>query len=291
MPTLDLFTYYRNQLAAWPMAAANFHALTGVETRALPGDGFRYTLQHNPARVRSTAAATDSASIASRPCFLCAANRPAEQHPLPIPGMDYEILVNPFPIFPYHFTIPAFSHTPQLISADNCARFTDLLRIAAMLPAMALFYNGPRCGASAPDHFHFQALPLQSLPLLTTIHPLPFLTYGAQFTSIDEAADWFRAILPHLASLEKTPTEESSPLDLEPRINLYAFFAEGVWNVLVIPRRAHRPSFYGTGEGQFLISPASVDLAGTIILPSASDFARFTADDLARLLSETTYPA
>lgn len=319
-PTLDLFGYYRTQLASWPMAAANFRAISSVETRILPGEGFRFTLQHNPARVRSTAAKVDSAAIAARPCFLCAANRPPEQQPLPVPGMDYEVLVNPFPIFPFHFTIPCLHHTPQLITANNAERFTHMMQLAAMMPGMALFYNGPACGASAPDHFHFQALPLQSLPLLTTTDPLPFLTYGGEFTSPAEATAWFRHLLPHLPIPSASPASStpkaahapslSNPLtveratlaaspssptpstsELEPRINLYATYSDDLWKVLVLPRLAHRPDFYGDGPDQFLISPASVDLAGTLILPSPSDFARFTPADLHRLLSQTTYPA
>ena len=143
------------QLASWPEAARRYSDLCDVQTKEITIGGMPVRVQYNPARAVSTLARTDAASIAARPCFLCRENRPQQQEALPFEGCDgrhYEILVNPFPIFPEHFTIPAVDHVPQRIAG----RFPDMLRLAEAFPDMTVFYNGPESGASAPDHFHFQ---------------------------------------------------------------------------------------------------------------------------------------
>ena len=139
------------QLKEWPLASANYRALENVEVKEFNIGGMPVKVQFNPARAVSSGAKVDAASLAARPCFLCAANRPAEQESIDIDGR-YELLVNPFPIFPRHLTIPANTHTEQLISG----RIADMMRMALELDTYTIFYNGPRCGASAPDHMHFQ---------------------------------------------------------------------------------------------------------------------------------------
>lgn len=305
---MTLNEFYRRQLASWKLAAGNYRALIGVETRTLvpagAEDGMAFTLQHNPARVRSTGANVAPAALAARPCFLCAANRPADQmvlHPadlLPPSGGDetagnglseeYEILLNPFPIFPYHFTIPARNHTHQVICADGCRRFGDMLLLAEAMEGMALFYNGARCGASAPDHFHFQAIPVGAVTLLSTLRPVPFFTLGHESDNRGEMVEWFRRAVDQVAALP-VPVDHTDD-EAEPRMNVWCAFSGGVWKALIIPRRAHRPDFYGEGDGKFLVSPASIDLAGTIVLPSKADFVSFTSANLASLLAQTTYP-
>lgn len=291
--TTGALALLQHQLEAWPLAAANFKALQNVETREMLHGHTRFTLQFNPARIASTGAKIDSNSLRQRACFLCGENRPAEQMELNI-GNGYLLLVNPFPIFPVHFTIPAAAHTPQLITADNCTPFAHMAALALKLPGLALFYNGPRCGASAPDHMHFQAVERQRLPLLQYIEKgeqLPFKVFTDTFTDIADATGWFRTLIGQLPVPEAEPPHEETP------VNVLCTACQGengeptAIRVVVIPRKAHRPDFYGSGEDQILVSPASVDLGGVIILPSPDDFHRkFTTTHLETLINQTCYP-
>lgn len=140
------------QLASWETARNNYAALSGVRVKELNVNGIPYKVQFNPARIVSSGARVDAKSIQERKCFLCPANLPPVQKGIPFSG-HYNILVNPFPIFPRHLTIPELAHTPQRIAS----RFTDMLELAGALTEYTIFYNGPKCGASAPDHAHFQA--------------------------------------------------------------------------------------------------------------------------------------
>jgi len=177
LSTAAALGFLRRQLAQWPMAAANFKALSRVETRTMECRGRNFAVQHNPARIASTGAKVADGKAGPRPCFLCKANRPAEQLSFGL-GHSYELLVNPFPIFPVHFTIPTLDHTAQqLISCGRAERMAHMAEFAMNLPGLALFYNGARCGASAPDHFHFQAVEASRMPLLdwaTDGRQLPF---------------------------------------------------------------------------------------------------------------------
>lgn len=291
--TNQAINFLHRQLESWPHAAANFDALGQLQTRTVAIDDFTFTLQHNPARIASTGAKVSTVEIKKRTCFLCAKNRPPVQNALPItlegkPGEEpthYELLVNPFPIFPIHFTIPAIEHMPQIISDNGARRFADMLRMALMLPGLAIFYNGAKCGASAPDHFHFQAVEESRMPLLDkckTRLKLPFRVEYAEFSDLDRAAEWFNRLLPTL------PKGDASTA--EPPINIICAAEKSHVKICVIPRKAHRPDFYGLGVGEILVSPASVDLCGTIILPNPEDFtSKFTESYLRSLLKQTCY--
>ena len=151
---------FHEQVSNWELARVNFAGLTTVKSKSFSFGDFDVKVQFNPARIVSSGAKTDAKSIAARPCFLCAANRPQEQ--TAIDFGDYEILVNPFPIFPEHFTIPRKEHVAQQI----LPYFADMLQIAVAMDDYLVFYNGPECGASAPDHMHFQAGTKDFLPLV-----------------------------------------------------------------------------------------------------------------------------
>ena len=145
---------FDRQLAAWPEAARRYRDLQNIETKEIDLGGMPVRVQFNPARAVSTLARTDAAAIKARPCFLCRGNRPRQQEALPFEGCDgrrYEVLVNPFPIFPKHYTVPSVEHTPQRIAG----RFPDMLRLAETFPDMVVFYNGPESGASRPRPFPF----------------------------------------------------------------------------------------------------------------------------------------
>lgn len=280
------------QLAAWPMARGNFEALKGVETKEFDLDGMHFKVQFNPARIVSSGAKVDAASLAARPCFLCGKNRPAEQI-----GLDraegYTILINPFPIFPRHLTVPEKAHTPQKIEG----RMADMIKLASELEGYTVFYNGPRCGASAPDHMHFQAGNTDFLTLpdaledaeqkeiaadgastLALVDSLPLKLFVIDAATPEEGARLFDRLYKAL------PVPEG---DYEPMMNILAWGTPAGVRVAVVPRKRHRPSFYGTeGDDCMLISPASVDMGGVYITPRPVDFERFGADTVRRLLDE-----
>lgn len=266
----------------------NYASLADVRTRALEVRGVPYRLQCNPARLVSSSARTDSASVAGRRCFLCAAQRPPEQEALAF-GTRYDLLVNPFPIFPRHLTVVDRAHIEQRIAG----RFDDLLKLSAALTDYVVFYNGPRCGASAPDHAHFQAGSRGLLPIehhwrhLTdrviarhgeaVLHRYdPDTRRGWVIESTGRAADTaalFDAVYQSLpASLDGA----------EPMMNLLAWCDAGTVRIAILPRARHRPACYPA----VLSSPASVDLGGVFILPQVQDFECMGADDVARILDE-----
>lgn len=256
------------QVAEWPLARKNYEALEAVETREIDLGSCRWRVQFNPARALSASAKTDKKAIEARPCFLCAANRSAEQRIL-AEVRGYEILVNPFPVFPRHFTIASKRHEPQGIAG----RVADLVAFAEMMPGMVVFYNGPRCGASAPDHLHFQAVPAERLPLFSD--PEGFAVRHLRFKAGEASA-----------AIENMIKENGGE---EPLMNVYAWKPGEEVEVIVIPRRKHRPGCYGTDEGQMLVSPAAVECAGVMITPRREDFDRMDAARLTEILNEVCY--
>ena len=285
------------QLASWPEAARRYRDLREVQTKEITIGGMPVRVQYNPARAVSTLARTDAASIAARPCFLCRENRPQQQEALPFEGCDgrrYEILVNPFPIFPEHFTIPAVDHVPQRIAG----RFPDMLRLADTFPDMTVFYNGPESGASAPDHFHFQMGCRGFLPVerhFGLLGPRTVMRPGAAVIALTSAyipglpvitaPDIDSATAAFLRVLRSLPV---SPRTGEPQLNILCWKEQDVFRILVIPRKAHRPSCYYAPEGEAVrISPASVDLGGVFIVPVEEDFRRANAEVLQSIIRET----
>lgn len=284
------------QLAAWPEAERRYRELQNIETKEIDLGGMPVRVQFNPARAVSTLARTDAAAIEARPCFLCRDNRPAQQEALPFEGCDgrrYEVLVNPFPIFPEHYTVPAVEHTPQRIAG----RFPDMLRLAEAFPDMVVFYNGPESGASAPDHFHFQMGCRGFLPVEThfdRLRPVTVMRPGRASISITSgyisglpvitAPDEASATAAFLRVLRSLPV---SPATGEPQLNILCW-RDTLFRILVIPRKAHRPSCYFAPEDRAVrISPASVDLGGVFIVPVEEDFRRVNAKVLWDIIEET----
>ena len=292
------------QLAAWPEAARRYRDLQNIETKEIDLGGMPVRIQFNPARAVSTLARTDAAAIKARPCFLCRENRPAQQEALSFEGCDgrrYEVLVNPFPIFPEHYTVPAVEHTPQRIAG----RFPDMLRLAETFPGMVVFYNGPESGASAPDHFHFQMGCKGFLPVEThfdRLRPVTVMRPGRASIAVTSgyipglpvitAPDGASATAAFHRVLRSLPV---SPATGEPQLNILCWretSADGdsgaLFRILVIPRKAHRPSCYLAPEDRAVrISPASVDLGGVFIVPVVEDFRRVNAQVLRDIIEET----
>lgn len=282
----------QEQLEEWPLAKTNFEALKNVKSKEFQFDNFIIKVQFNPARIQSSAAKVDAKSIQERKCFLCPANLPKEQKGIPF-GKDYQLLVNPFPIFPEHFTIPAYEHTDQLI----LNRYGDMLDLAQSLDRYTIFYNGPKCGASAPDHAHFQAGSKGFLPLEIEIENIPreivyrtnelnaFIVHNYLRNSFfietknkEHAIQFFKQLYSLLEIKEG---------DNEPMMNILTWYENGIWYSYIIPREKHRSTcFYAEGDDNILISPASVDLGGVFITPLEKDFDKITSDDIKEILKE-----
>ena len=264
-----LEAFFEAQLREWQLARDNHEALSRVWSRELISDktGMTLRVQYNPARMVSTGANIDKASIAARPCFLCAKNRPAEQRSLDL-NADFEWLVNPFPILPYHFTIASKTHRPQRI-LDG---YDAMIQAAMALPeGYIVFYNGPKCGASAPDHLHLQAGKWNM--------PLPMGdAYRAYHLPCAEASDDFRTLYDSLPIVDGED---------EPRMNVVAYRSGEHVSLIVIPRRAHRPHCYAAeGPSKYLISPGTLDMCGLIITPRIEDYERLTATRALDILCE-----
>jgi hypothetical protein len=289
---------YPFQLNLWPLAADNYQKLKKILKRTLTFGNFSVDIQHNPGRVQSTCAKTQEEHIKKRPCFLCAENLPAEQKGFLILE-QYLLLINPYPIFKHHLTISDINHTPQLIHN----RISDILKLSKELKNYTLFYNGPGCGASAPDHFHFQAVPKNALPVdreyeLLLKHNSRCLKQdkkGAIFMVDSFLRDcvifesdnikWIEENFNHI--LPKCFLNEGGQ---EPMINVLANFRCGILRLFLFPRAAQRPSFfYKTGEDKIVVSPASVEMGGTIITPRKEDFDKISKQDVIRIFEEVSY--
>ncbi len=260
----DIKSMVDRQLACWPEAASRHASLAGVEIKETMVDGVPWRVMYNPSRSISTTAMIDAASIKARPCFLCAANRPSQQ--ISIACRGYDILVNPYPVFPGHLTIALGSHELQ----NLMKRVSDMVELAGELDGYTLFYNGPLCGASAPDHCHFQAVPERYLPLK---RDYPFSRIYLLASRDDISTDVMRelSLLPVL------------PGEAEPRVNVALHRrSDGVFEAVIIPRRAHRPSCYSRVK----VSPGAIDMLGTVITTSAYDFNAVNGELLSQIFSE-----
>ena len=292
-----LMRFFNRQLQVWDDVRQRYRALEGVQTRELVSDTLTMTVQWNPARIGSTGAKIDAKSIAERPCFLCAKNRPAEQMHRVIDG-KYELLVNPFPIMPIHFTLPTLKHQPQRI----LPMYDEMLRLAQRNTDLTLLYNGPQCGASAPDHAHLQAISTGLLPLQNSWQRLsrnlseviktdddngiwqvvdyPSAAFVIKTNNMQTAERLFRRLYDTL----KLPLLSGSP---EPMMNIIMWSAGDQMFSVVLPRRKHRPDCYtAEGDAQFVISPGAVDMGGLIITPREEDFRKLTAEQMIAIYQE-----
>jgi ATP adenylyltransferase/5',5'''-P-1,P-4-tetraphosphate phosphorylase II len=288
---------FSSQLNDWPLAKLNYSQLEKVRTRKLDFGTFEVFVQFNPERIRSSAAKVDAKSIGERPCFLCGKNRPTEQQ-----GLVFEnrltILVNPFPIFKKHLTVPSELHTDQRIRNN----FDAMLSLAEAMPSYTVFYNGPQCGASAPDHFHFQAGNSGFMPIENDFHNGKFLTLCSSGPGLEiwEWKGYLRGIITLKGSDRKKLVQvfdrlfdrlsETQPDRPEPMLNILAEHSSGKWIIHIIPRKQHRPAqFFNNGSDQILISPAAVDLGGVIITPREEDFNSINKSDIEDIFRQVCF--
>ena len=290
----NLFT---RQLSDWQLVRDNYAALDGLLTREViipikeSLHNSHIMLQYNPERLRSSSANIDDASLKARPCFLCNENQPREQETV-VWDNRYKIQINPYPIFSRHLTISALEHKPQRIAG----RIADMIHLAKDLPSYVVFYNGPKSGASAPDHAHFQAGLYKELPIchelfcattslidangngeFGTVTCLGRPVFYIESLDIEHGEQWFNDLIDAL------PVKKGQE---EPMINILCWHDGGSWSIAVFPRRKHRPACYGTGEDQFVISPASLDMGGLWAVAREEDFNKLTLHDVRLILMD-----
>ena len=272
---------FRNQVASWPRLARGVEGLAHAQTRPVPIDWFDVFVRHIPHRVGSTTAAVDPESIAKRPCFLCTGNLDPEQRGVEF-SENYTIYCNPFPIVNRHFTIVHRDHGIQHIAGEAGV----MLDLAAALAGYFVIYNGPECGASAPDHMHFQAGSTELFPIgkdLAGVQDIAVRNY-ARNVFLFRGSDRSRLIgqIDRTVDVLSTITRKHP----EPLINIAVTCNELGWTVYLFPRGKHRPHVFHTGE--LTVSPASIDLCGILVVPMERDFARITGDDIASIFREVT---
>jgi len=280
---------FEQQRGTWEMFRDGEAALAGMKTRSYTLDGARVVVQANPGRRISTAARVDPASVASRPCFLCPANLPPLERGIAFG--DYILLPNPYPIQKHHMTIAHKNHEPQGI--EN--RLGDLFSLAEALgPDMFVIYNGPRCGASAPDHMHFQACDCAGVPIFEQIPAdekncgrVAALSIGGRnllagsFRRAGDAAYRIRSMI--------TALKDIAAGDGEPMVNIIARYRGGGWIVCVFPRAKHRSAcYYAPPEQRILISPAAMEMAGIVVVADPDHFDRVDENALASMFREVT---
>jgi hypothetical protein len=283
-----------DQKKTWPALAAAYAGLAGIKTKAHCCDGYEVRVQFNPARSVSSGAAVDPLSIKSRPCFLCTRNLPAEQKGI-LYHEEYLILCNPAPIFEKHFTVVHRQHQLQAIAAS----IGSLLGLAAgMSPDFVVFYNGPACGASAPDHLHFQAIPAGLLPLPEAF-PEGFTIIRDSDVQVYRAEKSDRAVLMLDGNDKELLLQQFDRLlraaqnivagSTEPMINLLCSCANGRWRIMIFFRAKHRPdAFYQEGEQRIFVSPGTIDMAGVIITPREIDFNRLDGQSIRNIYTEVS---
>jgi hypothetical protein len=285
---------YDSQKISWSRLAEACRDLASVQLRKM-SDGYKVYLQYNPARAQNSGAAVDEESIRKRPCFLCQDNLPQEQKGI-LYKDQYLILCNPAPIFENHFTVVSLKHEHQ----DIASSIDWLLSVSADLPGYAVFYNGPTCGASAPDHLHFQAVPAKALPVLSDVQGLlPFenklsIKYGRlegynRSVVLLESKNANQLKLQFLCLLKTA--QKIMKTDGEPMVNVISDYSRWGWRLTVFLRRKHRPdAYFAKGDKRIFVSPGSVDMAGVVITPLLENYRSLEYNAIAEIYREVSLP-
>ena len=263
------------QFATWSLVFANYQALETVKSKSYSFEDFTLKVQFNPFRKNTP----------NSPCPLCANNLSVKQERVPF-GRDYIVLCNPYPIFPSHFTIPARIHSPQRI----LSRFGDLLELSRKLDKFTLFYNGPFCGTSAPDHAHFQVGTKGIMPFDNEIDSLVkhkgelilseptaslYGLYGVARNSLIIKARTITAARKLFGLIYQSLSEKEG--EPEPRMNILCQYTDGTWTVSIFPRSEQCPGLYDNADSnQRLLKPGAVQMGGLFITSSEEDYDKAT---------------
>ena len=272
---------FDSQMRDWEQLRNGVQGLARTQTRDFVVRGFPVVARHIPHRMTSTVAPVDTKSVQARACFLCSPNLPDEERAVPFDS-DFVIAYNPFPILDRHLTVVLREHTPQRIEG----RFQRMLSLAAELPGFVVLYNGPECGASAPDHMHFQACRSDGMPLIgDSRHASGGLIPGYSRSVIvlespesNQLEDSFLRLMREL--------RRHQPHRSEPMINAVTLQKDGAWTVFVFPRSSHRPEAFHSGRLTW--SPGSIDLCGVVVLPVEADLERITEKDIEDVFAEVS---
>ena len=292
MEDSSISRFFNRQMEKWADARHRFRDLKHVETHQLSD---QLKVQWNPARIVSTGAKIDKKTLGDRPCFLCDKNRPKEQISKQI-DERFLLLVNPFPILPVHFTIPARKHQPQSIYKN----YGEMHRFLSLHSELMVFYNGPKCGASAPDHLHFQAGTSGILPLQANWQRLSRnLTDIISLNDDEKIALIHDFVVPAFVIISKSEDSDealfqrlykSMPVrgdETEPMMNIIAWRKGDEYISVVIPREKHRPeAYFAEGDAQMMVSPGTLDMSGLIITPREEDFRKLTEESATAILQE-----
>lgn len=255
-----------------------------------------FIFQENIKRIQSATA--DISRIAERPCFLCASNRPQEQLNLSR-RCNFTSLANPFPVLKEHVTIVANAHVPQTF----LPQLNTMIDVALQYDNdYVVFYNGPKCGASAPDHAHLQMGVIENLPLINGYYhekdvaqtPLEYFILHERLTLLTNyACPVFRISVISPAPMSNPLLRillESLPIvnnEKEPRINVLCQKENFGYNLYIIPRSKHRPDcYYAEGDKQLLISPAALEMAGMFPIARPKDYDHMNERTAKRILAE-----
>ncbi len=313
MNSRSIHKFVRDQLSRWPLACENFRALKNVQVREMEAGGLTVRLQHNPARMISSAAKLDKADIAKRRCFLCRENRPPEQIMMKFEGRKgkkYHILVNPYPIFPDHLVIAADRHTDQTI----WKRYVDMLDLARKYQDFTFFYNGPKSGASAPDHHHFQAAPKGLMPLEADVEG--FLDFArndngearndkcmVHLTSLQDAHLYhYQRFTTGVFVLKAETSKSAAKLfyrlldcaeipegETEPMFNLFTNYSNGEFRSIIVFRSRHRSHHYfSDGPDHLTMSPGCADMGGMFIVPVPEEYEKLSPELLEEMIAEVS---
>jgi hypothetical protein len=288
----------KSQKQSWPLLASGYLSLSSIKTKSIEFDGYIMTVQFNPGRHTSSSAKVDKKSVEERKCFLCINNLPDQQRG--ILTSEFIILANPFPIFPEHFTISSLEHKAQQIKDS----FHTLLYFSKLLSRYyTVFYNGPLCGASAPDHLHFQACSKYAMPMDIEFDKIKLefgeLLLNKNGCKVFGINDGIRRIISFEGNNDQSLIQifnsfytiySSSDNSSEPMMNIHSFYHEEKgWRILIMLRAKHRPdAFYSTGDDYLLFSPASADYGGLCITPREVDFEKFNKEIIMRIFNEVS---
>lgn len=291
-----------HQKENWQFLKDGYSNLEKTEIREFKLSSSAVQVQFNSGRIISSTAEVDEKSIKERKCFLCHGNLPEEQKAIQY-GNDYLILGNPFPIFPEHFTISKIKHVPQRIKKS----FEDLLNLSKDLGKYyTVFYNGPECGASAPDHLHFQACSKNVLPIEKEYNSIKETSgrparkngklevfasknFSRKFISFESGS---KIEILNIFKILYAGFLRISAGAAEPMMNIISSYENNMWRVIIFPRRKHRPGFYfKDGNKKIVISPAAVDFGGICITPRKEDFEKITNEKLEEMFNEVSVSA
>ncbi len=274
---------FERQMRRWPALAQGVEGLARAKTRRVGVGGFDVFVRHIPHRAASTTAPVDPESIAKRRCLLCAENLPREEQGIEFGG-GFTFYCNPFPIVERHLTIAHREHRPQRIAGE----IGNMLDIAAALPGYFVIYNGPHCGASAPDHMHFQAGSRALFPIEKQTAGLSLASAGSYARNVLVFRGRERSRLLDQMERAMALLAEATGKRPEPLVNIALFYERPKWVAYLFPRGKHRPEVFHRRE--LIVSPASIDLCGIFVVPFSRDFERITGDAIAAIFREITLP-